>query len=301
MKEFVKKWKPKNLKEWDKEYRQDVLRGSLEGIVDFYLTEGHQQKNREVITELFNAMQGKHFIKTLEQLINPKKKKERARIDLAFVMIINDFIESRYSELEKSDEGADLINRYSDLVSKLLKKRVKEVGEKTGVNEDLIKEVLVVATHPGVVKNDRFIGIHVRNVLRKVYALAKENGKEIQLDSPKKVKKLFAELFGSDKLNLVAVAVLLERKDSIRNFNESQMAVWNHLTEFALTTLEDNKKKEIAELIVERYVGLRESEDKKGRDSARRIQFSSISEENYPKVIEVTSNLAEKDKYKKYL
>jgi hypothetical protein len=296
MKEFIKEWKPKKVKEWNKRERQDVLRANLDDIVKFYLAEGHHQKNREVITELFDRMQTPQFVKTLQQLLDGKKGETPARIDLAFAMVINDFMESRFENLDEETVGA-----YSEVVNKLLKKRVKKVAEETGLDKDLIKELLIVVSHPEVVTNDRYIGVQVRNILRKIYTLAKEN-EDLGLDSAKKFKKLFKALFGGgDTLNYVAVAVLLERKDTIRNFNEGQTKVWNLLTEFALETLEDNKKKYIEDLIVDRYVSLRLKEDLKQRDSARRIQFSSISEQSYPKLREVTKDLAEKDKFKKYL
>jgi hypothetical protein len=292
IKEFLKTWKPKKVKEWDKEQRMAVLRGYLDDIVSFYIEEGHRKKNAEVISELFDRMASPKFVKTLQKLL--KDKENPPRVDLALAMVINTLVEWRYDNLD-----AKVVDAYRDIIDKLLKKRVKKVAEKTGLSEDLIKELLVVVTHPQVVVDDRYIGVHVRNVLRKLYAIAKEN--DIGLDSAKSIRKLFKQLFGEDALNYVAIAILLERKDTHRNFNERQLNVWNRMTEFALDTLEKCKKGEIEDLLIDRYVNIRIKEDSKGNDGARRIQFSSISEENYPKIRKVTNKLSEKEKYAKYL
>lgn len=304
VRDFIKEWKPKKIKEWKKDQRHNLILQSLESIINFYLREAHNPKSKETLTELYSRLATPIFAKSLVQLL---KLDDKPQIDLAIVAVINGFLESGYMNIDKEAANADeqtalrdeLLEYYNIFVSKLLKKRTKFVASETGLNEDFIKELLVIVPHPGIIKNDKYIGVHVNNIMRKIYLLSKDN--DLGLDSFKKYKKLFTEIFGKENLQFVAIAILLERKSIIRNFNEAQTAIWNQLTEFALTVIEDNKKKDIRDLIVDRFIALRLKEEERGRDSARRIQFSSVAEKAYPKIHEVYTDLNEKEKMRKFL
>jgi hypothetical protein len=117
-------------------------------------------------------------------------------------------------------------------------------------------------------------------MLRKIYILTGE--KELNLDSTKKIRGLFQKLFGKKLIDVVAVNVLLEKKEYMKNFNENQTAVWNMLTDFALDVIEKQDKEHIVEL-VEYYCNRRKSDSERNRDSARRISLNNIDVEKYPK------------------
>ncbi len=287
MKNFLNEWKPKNLKGMDKDTRTCLLFDYIPTISEFYIKKGH--KAQKEVNELFDRMEDPKFVKLLLRIL---KTSDSTPVDLGMATVIADFIERRRQKLDE-----DLVDSYKTAIDKILKKRIKKISKKVEVDKDLLTELLVVVPEPDAISDPRFVGIYVYRMTRKLYAISKDN--ELGLDT-KLVKKLFKALFGKDLQNDVAISILLERKDIIRNFNEEQKAVWNLLTNFALDTLESNKKKELKELI-EYYIMRRSKDAEKQRDSARRIQFANISEEDFKRLHSVANKLSEKDKYKKFL
>lgn len=288
VKEFLKEWKTKKVKEMDKDDRTLLLYENIPTIVEFYIKKGH--KEQELVNKLFDRMEAKVFAKTLLRIL---KTVDETPVDLGMATVIADFLEKRGKNLEE-----DLNELYTKAIDKILKTRIKKLHKKLGLDKDLLKELLVVVADKDAISDDRYVGIYVQRMTRKLYAIAKEN--ELGLNDTKTIKKLFKSLFHKELLNSIAVNILLERKDMVRSFNENQLAIWNALTNFALDTIEKNKKKEIKELI-EYYVVRRAKDAEKGRDSARRIQFAQISEEEYPKIYTVYEKLSEKEKYSRFL
>jgi len=288
VKDFLKEWKPKALKEMSKDDRTALLYDYLPELVQFYVKKGHNRVDE--VNQLFDRMQNRKFAKTLLRIL---KTPEHSPVDLALATLIYDFMERRHQNLDE-----ELMGLYTEAVDKILKKRVKKLSKKLGLSKDLLKELLVVVAEPDAISDPKFVGIYVHRMLRKLYALAKDN--DLGLENVKSVRKLFKALFGEELLNHIAVNVLLERKEHLRNYNENQQAVWNLLTDFALETLEENKKSEIRELL-EMYVQRRAKDAEKQRDAARRIQFASISEEDYPKIYAAYEKLSKKEKYAQYL
>lgn len=288
VKEFLKVWKTKKVKEMDKDDRTLLLYENIPSIVEFYIKKGHREQ--EEVNKLFDRMESKMFAKTLLRIL---KTADETPVELGMATVITDFLEKRKKNLEE-----ELIELYTKAVDKILKKRIKKLHKKLGLDKDLLKELLVVVADKDAISDERFVGIYVQRMTRKLYVIAREN--ELELNDTKSIKKLFKSLFNKELLNSIAVNILLERKEMVHNFNENQLAIWNALTNFALDTIENNKKKEIKELI-EYYVVRRAKDAQKGRDSARRIQFAQISEEEYPKIYTVYEQLAEKEKYSKFL
>lgn len=288
VKEFLKVWKTKKVKEMDKDDRTLLLYENIPSIVEFYIKKGHREQ--EEVNKLFERMESKMFAKTLLRIL---KTADETPVELGMATVITDFLEKRKKNLEE-----ELIELYTKAVDKILKKRIKKLHKKLGLDKDLLKELLVVVADKDAISDERFVGIYVQRMTRKLYVIAREN--ELELNDTKSIKKLFKSLFNKELLNSIAVNILLERKEMVHNFNENQLAIWNALTNFALDTIENNKKKEIKELI-EYYVVRRAKDAQKGRDSARRIQFAQISEEEYPKIYTVYEQLAEKEKYSKFL
>jgi hypothetical protein len=186
---------------------------------------------------------------------------------------------------------------YDDAINKILKKRIKKVSKKLDLEKDIVKELLVIVPDKEAISDERFVGIYSQKITRKLYALAKDI--DLGLDETKQVKKLFKELFDENLIEAIAANILLERKENIKNFNDKQTAVWNLMTSFALETIEALKKKDIRELL-EYYIGRRQKDAEKGRDFARRVQLSQVSED-YEKILSVVEDMSEKEKFKKFL
>jgi hypothetical protein len=284
MKEFTKEWKPKKM---DKDERVRVLSDSIPGIVTYYIKKGH--RDQDAVNELFDKMEDEKLAKTLLKVL---KEDDAENIDLGLATVVADFLERRHDKI-----GEEIVTMYDDAINKILKKRIKKVSKKLDLEKDIVKELLVIVPDKEAISDERFVGIYSQKITRKLYALAKDI--DLGLDETKQVKKLFKELFDENLIEAIAANILLERKENIKNFNDKQTAVWNLMTSFALETIEALKKKDIRELL-EYYIGRRQKDAEKGRDFARRVQLSQVSED-YEKILSVVEDMSEKEKFKKFL
>jgi len=262
----------------DKEELLPILAENLVEVEDYYFRKGH--KDRETVDRLFDKMESKKFFKCLKALF------EEGALDEGVPVIITNFIERR-GDKEGGDEYKELIEKYIKLVNKLVKDKVKELVKETGIDKDVAKEVIVVVPGEDYI-NDKFVGIYVNRVCKKLYALAKDNTVEL---SSKQLKKMFKYLFKEELIYDAAVQVLLEKREVMKNFNESQLGVWNTLTEFALKTLNKLDKQELKAKIL-RYCERRNNDE---NDVARRIVLSQIDPDEYPTLSKVVGKLKEKE------
>lgn len=269
VKEFLNEFKLKK----NKEQLVPILADYLVDIEDYYFKKGH--KDRETVEKLFEKMNNKKFVKCLKVL-----QKEEI-LDEGVPVIITNFIERKGSELDE-----ELVNDYIKVVNKILKEKVKKLSEKLGIEKDIVKDILVVVPGDDYIE-DRIVGIYVGRVCRKLYILAKN---DLNLNI-KQIKKMFKFLFKEELIYDVAVQILLEKKEYMKNFDEKQIAIWNTLTDFALKTLNNLNKNELREKIV-RYCKRRSNDE---RDVARRVSLSQIDKDSYPTLYKVVNKLKEKN------
>lgn len=290
IKEFLKEWKPKELKRMGKDDRTWLLYDAIPSIVEFYVKKSHKMQNE--LKELFERMEDPKFAKTLKRILKTNDHEDQEPVDYGMATVIAAFMQAKHKDLDE-----ELKDLYADLIDKILKDRIKKVAKKTGLDKDLIKELLVVVADKKHISSENFVGLYVNRMLRKVYLIAREN--EVELGDNDALRKLFTQLFEKELLNKIAMNILLEKKGAIRNFNDNQKSVWNQFTNFALDVLESNKKKEIREEL-EYFVMRRVKDAKNNRDEARRVQFGSISED-YKKIHASVKKLSEKDQFAQYL
>lgn len=269
VKEFLNEFKLKK----NKEQLVPILADYLVDIEDYYFKKGH--KDRETVEKLFEKMNNKKFVKCLKVL-----QKEEI-LDEGVPVIITNFIERKGSELDE-----ELVNDYIKVVNKILKEKVKKLSEKLDIEKDIVKDILVVVPGDDYIE-DRIVGIYVGRVCRKLYILAKN---DLNLNI-KQIKKMFKFLFKEELIYDVAVQILLEKKEYMKNFDEKQIAIWNTLTDFALKTLNNLNKDELREKIV-RYCKRRSNDE---RDVARRVSLSQIDKDSYPTLYKVVNKLKEKN------
>jgi len=276
VKELLKEWKPKKM---NKDERLRVISDNLSDLTTFYIRRGF--KEQDIVTVIFEKMMDLKFAKTLKKVVKENKENN----DPALVVLLYNFLERNHDKIE-----TDVNDIYCGIIDELLKKKVKKIKKKVDLDESTIKELLAIIPDKSMIENERIIGIYVQRLIRKLYALSKES--ELKLDN-KILKKLFMSLFNEDFLNAVIMEIALERKDIIRHLDDKQMIIWNILTNFVLSYLEEGKKKEIKERLAY-FIDRRERDDKRGKDSARRIQFTQVSAETYPKVSDVISDMKNK-------
>lgn len=291
MKEIIKNMKLKKMKASELAAYIDEHQKDL---IEFYVKFGHRAKNADTINELYTRMLNPKFAKALKKIL---KSEDSEGIEYGFVTIINGFIEKYHKHEELTEE---LMADYSVIIDKILKKRIKEVSKKVDIDKNIIKELLVIVPDVGCISNEKFTGIYSQRMLRKLYIISAE--REIGITKTKEIKKLFKALFGENILDLIAINILLEKKEYMKNFNEQQLAVWNLFTDFALEYINGEGKKHIGEL-VEYYCNRRRADDGKERDAARRISLTNIDAEKYSDLSKVVSKFAKngKESLTKYL
>lgn len=287
MKDFIKglKFKKKDAGTIAGEiaYNQDAL-------IDFYIKEAHRAKNADLKNELFTKMKHPKFLKALTKMIKAGKDDPDKGLSIGFTVIIAGLIEKWTPETEEEKE---IHAKYCEIVKKLLKKRVKEVNKKLDLNPQIIEELLLIAPTVDYMSNDKFVGIYSQKMLRKLYAIAAKQ--DIGLSDTKQVKTLFKNLFRKDLLDLIAINILLEKKEYSKNFNDQQTALWNLMTTFACEFIEKEDKGHIYEL-VKYYCRRRHNDFKNNRDGARRINLGYVEAEQYPKFAKVIEKFKKKEK-----
>ena len=197
-------------------------------------------------------------------------------------------VNTETGEVTDESEIVDLSD-LAELSEFILKKPLKKL-EKKGIDRVVAFDILsVFPTGKLMGKN---VGVYqLNNMMRILYAHAKE--KEIDF------KKIFKVIFDDTDMSSVYLFFLLERKNKMGDFNDTQKKLFNEITLWLFSEIESLKKDQIRELI-EAYVKARKNDDSKQRDGIRRYSLTSIPDETYPKTFKVVMKLSDDDN-KKYL
>jgi hypothetical protein len=272
-------------------------------IIDFYIKKSFNPKFKDTVAKLYEKMTDVKFAQALEYILKKAKKDAKkgvadpVHLDPGFAVIINGYLEQAHHR-EDADENAELFDMYFALIRKLLKKKSEKIAEKVGIDDAIVREILVFAPSKEYISSDKYVGVYSQRMLVKLYILAQDKTKEIGLTETKQVKKLFKAIFGEKLLDLIAVHILLEKKERTKNYNDSQLAIWNLMTRFALETIEKQEKKHIHQLI-KLYVTRRKNDARNNKDAARRVNMLSGLSADYKNINKIVGKLSDEDK--KYL
>lgn len=277
--------------------RENIFLDDVEQITNWYIKRAFMKGENQLLREFFELMNTKKFFKMFKEVaVNYPD------YCIEFCTVVGDFLENTKKLPENYQPDEELKEKYIGVLEKLLKKKSKAIAKDTLLPIDLIINLLVVMPTERCISSEKYIGIQVGRVNRKIYNTigALEDFDEEGKLSVKQFKVLYTSLFGSDMLPGVALSILLERKDICKNFNERQLKVYNIITEFALRTIEKCDKETVRDIVAS-YANRRMRDAKDGRDSARRVQLSEISEDyvKIHKAIKKVVNL--KEDYAKYL
>lgn len=260
-------------------------------LIDFYIKKAHQQKSAELFNKLFERLEHKKMIKAIKSGVKD------GSISIGFVSVIAGLIE-KLTRSEDAEEHAEVVAQYTEIATKLLKKRINKLSKSLELEPEVLLELLFVVPDKKYISDEKYIGIYSQKMLRKLYIYSAN--KDTGINDTTKIKKLFKKLLGENLLDVIAVNILLEKKEYIKNLNERQTAMWNLMTKFALETIEAQDKEHITELI-EYYVRRRHNDFKKKRDAARRIQLTSVNAEDYPRLAKRVSKMSKDEEISKYL
>lgn len=268
-----------------------------DAIIGFYIKKSFSVKFKKQTDALFERMRHEKFAKAIGKILKRAKKDEGIVLDPGFAVVINGFIEYNQKAEVKADDAT--IEAYYEIIDKLLRKQAKKLAKDLDLDESVIKEVLVIAPNKDYISSEKYVGLYSQKMLRKLYVLAGQEGTELGLATTKQVKKLFTKIFGKNLLDVIAVHILLEKKEYIAKYSEPQIAVWNLFTRFALETIEAQEKDHIKELI-KYFTSRRRSDENRQNDAARRISLIGLPEEEYPRICKIVNKIKD-EKIKKYL
>lgn len=286
-KEFIKELKLKKMKASE---AAAIIAENQKDLIDFYIKEAHRAKNAEIVKQLHEKMFDAKFPKALNKVIKAGKKGDAEGLDCGFAVIIVGFIEKNKNDERLTEE---LMGEYSAIVDSLLKSRAKKIAKKVNVDSEVVKELLMITPDIGYISNDKFVGIYSQKMLRKLYLLAENQ--DLGLTEISQVEVLFKKLFGKKLLDLIAINILLEKKEYIGSLKEKQIAVWNLMTNFALSYINGEDKNHIIELL-EYYCMRRRADANKERDGARRINLNSIDVETYGRLAKAVAKFEKNGK-----
>lgn len=293
MKEFLNECKPKKM---SKEELADLILEHQRDLIKSFVKGAHKQENFNQVNRLYDIMSTEKFMKALKYIL-----KEKLDLDVGFAVIINGLFERRLNRDDHPEFKENFYEGYMKILSKLLKGRIKDIQDKVDIDKVLLTEILAITPTESIISNPRVTGIYFRKIMKKMYYFAGQENAVLHELTAKQIKKLISMIFGKNLIDVVAVETLLEPKETIRNFNEHQLTLWNTMTQFALTVIEKMDDKEEIKKLLKYYVQRRTNDTKNNRDNARRIQLSTISEEDYPKTAKIVAKMAAKEEYASYM
>lgn len=215
-----------------------------------------------------------------------------------------------------------LIDETNEICKKLNKKRINKL-EKLGINQQYA-EMIARSWVPSKYLNSYNIRRYLYRFNITLYDVQKIGLKEdtnkvgsnngmindigVNLSDPDVIKDLYELILkGIDRKVLISalIGIFLERKgERFKSFSKGELSCFNAISKLALDVLEGNEyiniskeklsKKEKKELafdkkelkkFMESYSEERIKDQNKNRDSARRVSFSNLNENEYPRVI----------------
>lgn len=293
----------KKFKKTDGDYydsKKDLRKAYYAQIIDLIpsaivliIKYGHIEAVKETKENIYEKITDPKFVKYLR-----KEIKAGSEFDNMILLptIIYDIVGEAHKAVEAAkaeDPDTETTFDVDDLVQvsrDILKKKIKKLT-KAGVDEAVAFDVLSVIPDTKILaKSQKY---HIRRFFTVLYEHAKT--KEIKFD------KIMKEVFkNGDYINSVITFALLERKEKIANFTDSQKKLFNDITEYCFSTMEEMKKDEIYD-ILKSYTDVRKRDESQGKDTNRRYYISSLPESDYPRILKTVERLCARDEnLKKY-
>lgn len=268
----------------------DYLPDSIQVCVRY----GHIPEMKETKEAIYNKLTDAEFIKFL-------KKEIKDGTDFDNMELMPNLIYDICKEASKAIEAAKNENPdkeiefdLSDLIELshlILKKKIKKMN-KAGISDDLAFDVLSIIPTPSILKKSAWF--HIRALFNVLY----ESAKTTDVNFDKLIKILFKDDEGY--INNIITFALLERKEKISNYNDSQKKLFNDITEFCFREMEEMKKDDIY-TILKYYVDSRAKDEAQNKDTNRRYYISSLPESDYPKITkQVEKIISINEDYRKY-
>lgn len=268
----------------------DLLPDSIALLVKY----GHLEAVKETKTAIYEKITDPKFIKYLKKDIeNGGEFDNMMLLPNVIYGIIGDA--TKAYEAEKAENpNVEIEFDLNDLVELshiILKKKIKKLT-KSGIDEAVAFDVLSIIPTPKILTKSQ--AFHIRSLFTVLYNHAKT--KEINFE--KIMNVLFKD--GEEYINSVITFALLERKEKISSFNDTQKKLFNDITEYCFKTMEDMKKDDIS-AILKAYTDTRKKDESQNKDTNRRYYIASLPESDYPKILKAVEKIVDRDEnLKKY-
>ena len=266
----------------------DLIPASIGMLIKY----GNVEAVKECKESIYEKLTDPKFVKYLR-----KEIKNGLEFDNMILLptIIYDIVGEAQKAIaaEKAENpDSDVTFDLDDLVEisrDILKKRIKKL-KKAGIDEAVAFDVLSVIPATEILEKGQ--QYHIRRFFTVLYEHAKT--KEINF------AKIMKEVFKGNYIGSVITFALLERKEKIANFTDTQKKLFNDITEYCFTEMEQLKKDEIY-AILKVYSDVRKKDESQNKDTNRRYYISSLPESDYPKILKVVNRICEADEtLKKY-
>ena len=318
----------KALKKMDKSELLSTIEINLANLVDYYYGQIHHKDERDYRDSLIDLVLNKKlFLKPVAKIY----KQEKSNVPSGLAFMLYDCLEQAkhkiYEGIEKEKESdkskeekekaiesfnellQDIQSNVAELMVELTEKSVKKL-KKLGVKKSyglMLAPMLLDAEYVTSKNLFRFVRIFVHGVYDVVaMATIKDqdgnyvNDLGISLSNSKDMKKFMSIIIkdmDAGTLGEFIKQILLEKRDrNFDNMTQSQLAVYSSITNWALNMLEDKElfgNKSRIEII--RSYGIQVLRDqKRGRDSKRRINFSELDPDMYPRIMKAFKTIEEK-------
>lgn len=288
VKDFIGTWSDKKeIKGLSKGERANTLYYQIDELTNFFLFK--RMKERDNLEKVYEIFETKIFIKTLKKVV--KDAVDDYCPNEAFVLMIDDFIKF---EVNKGGDNQELLLQYTDIVNKLLKNRIKVLVKSTALPETLCMRILVGAPNQSFVKDARYIGRYVSSVEKEIFDWVKDENNECKFNE-KTVKKIMKCVFDLDSFKKeILLSIATDRKAILNNASDQQKEIWNYFTMYLLKELNSMDKEDIIDFL-DKYIKFRKRDEDNGKDTARRIIFSHLLEDDYKSIVKAVNKMIKKD------
>lgn len=271
-------------------YLTDLLPKTLEWVVK----SGHfkEEDTQQTKNSVYQKIVDPDFIKFLKKEIKNDNKIENIKL---MPIIIKDIVEQANKENAKNlelDPNAKVYD-LTDLVELsllILKKKIKKM-KKAGIDAKLAFDIASIIPTESVLKYSHIY--RVNSFYTCLYEHAKTE--DIPYDA------IMDSVIDEEYYPTFITFDLLEKKDRFSKLTEKQQELYVAISNWCFATMEKLSKDDI-NAIIQTYVSSRKKEDANGKDSRRRYSLTSLSENDYPKIVKVIRNyIVENPEAEKYL
>jgi hypothetical protein len=275
-------------KEWKESFNTYLL-DRLPTVIEFIIKDGHI-KNDEIRNAKESCLANINDPKFIKYLTNEVEEGDNNIDNIKLLPVIaKEIIERAEAENvrrlnedanAKTYDESDLAN----LCVAICKKKLKKL-KKAGIDPRLAFDILCVYPHDDIMKYSPFY--RVRMFYDTLYAHAQTE--DIPFDA------IMDNVVKSDRYSQFIAFALIERKDRILKFNESQMKLYSQITNWVFVTM-DNMPKDETEAILKSYIAARRRDESNGTgDVPRRFALTTLLSEEFPNIVRVVNKIKSED------